>query len=341
VFQGTMHSIYCKLHAPKLFQYADQGHWDKIPKRIQHLQGKHQWGERGQTSNNKTLEKEILFRHKYAPADTALHRLVRPMNIPCGLLSAHDALDSVTVSNNNNNNILDIETDPIAQQWLSEAVHAIVTACPRIVFVQDVFGRTPLHLACTYPFVLSQNDDTAAAALKSAGNHRAELALLLLITSDTVAPDQRPSTTVSVASAVTDGSSLHDDKESQAETVDTSRDLAAIVDHEKKTALHCVMEHVCCLDRGPSKDVVIEANTNASFSSSFVVGSPVLRLVQELVRRDPTALTFQNSRGETVMDVIDRRSRESGTSAGAWKQLLKQAEQECQNENGPNATFTR
>jgi hypothetical protein len=111
---NVAYNLYTKFCVPKLFLYAVNGRWDKIPVRcISH-------------------KREAAFVHKYPPADTALHRIVRP------------AAGEITVRN---------ESDPETLRRLDtiklNAIQALLQATEyKIACIQDSFGRTPLHLAC-------------------------------------------------------------------------------------------------------------------------------------------------------------------------------------------------
>lgn len=103
---------------PRLYRYATQGTWHKIPKRC------------------KTRPREAKFIHRYVPNDTALHRLLRAGGSP-----DHDDGEAPKIPT-------DSAILKEVAQLLLEAVYALVEANPSIVCVSDSFGRTPLHLAC-------------------------------------------------------------------------------------------------------------------------------------------------------------------------------------------------
>jgi len=116
-FRQGFYSFYTRFKVPKLYSYVYKGKWHKIPSRC------------------KNHPREAKFIHRYAPCDTALHRLLRPP----GLCSPEYE------------NFLST-TDPAMQDEIAQlrlkAVRALVKANPSIISTPDCFGRTPLHLAC-------------------------------------------------------------------------------------------------------------------------------------------------------------------------------------------------
>lgn len=180
IVEGTVIAMYNRLIVPRLFAYADEGHWDLIPLRA------------------KRHPSEARFIHKYAPNDTALHRLVRPfatseestlpsspsmgssksqlrrtykariLCIPPDIdVSDHSSTASKTdpeyadpqsrtpkpeqpqEHNQQQQSLsLQLEQDPIAAAWLLHAVEALLIANPAAATTKNRFGRTPLHIAC-------------------------------------------------------------------------------------------------------------------------------------------------------------------------------------------------
>jgi len=175
IVEGTVIAMYNRLIVPRLFAYADEGHWDLIPLRA------------------KRHPSEARFIHKYAPNDTALHRLVRPfataeestLSSSPGMSSRKsqlrrtykarilfippdiDASDSKTDpeyadpqfrplkpeqpqehNQQHQSPSLQLEQDPIAAAWLLHAVEALLIANPAAATTKNRFGRTPLHIAC-------------------------------------------------------------------------------------------------------------------------------------------------------------------------------------------------
>lgn len=104
------YALYAKFREPKLYRMAVSGDWDEIPARC------------------RTHPKEAAFVHKYAPNDTALHRLLRPS--ACLL----EGLDAEMVCQMN--------------QLKLAAAEALLGADRQAAALRDSFGRTPLHLAC-------------------------------------------------------------------------------------------------------------------------------------------------------------------------------------------------
>jgi len=105
------YNLYARFREPKLYRMAVKGDWDEIPARCN------------------SHPKEAAFRHKYAPYDTALHRLLRPAEMGC-----LGDLDETTLA----------EMDKMRYA----AVQALLAAHRPAATLQDAFGRTPLHLAC-------------------------------------------------------------------------------------------------------------------------------------------------------------------------------------------------
>lgn len=101
---------YAKFRLPKIYKYAVSGDWDLIPARCQ------------------THPKEVSFVNKYAPNDTALHRVLHT-----------DLCSSAQY---------DADTFLQLNQLKWEAVQALVQVDRNVVHVADAFGRMPLHLAC-------------------------------------------------------------------------------------------------------------------------------------------------------------------------------------------------
>lgn len=137
VVGGTIYHCYCKWGIPRLFRYADTGQWDKIPKHC------------------RRRKRDVMFRHKYAPADTALHRLMRPLNY-CSNPSSGNIMegsdsgdDSSSTEDDNHHHELFQDDDAISDSLLC-AVQAIVSTCPISMTALDMFGQSPLHLGCLH-----------------------------------------------------------------------------------------------------------------------------------------------------------------------------------------------
>lgn len=135
---GTMYAVYRKWGVPKLFRMADRGEWDAIPERA------------------RKYPKEASFIHKYAPQDGPLHRLLRPLHVPCPISFSYEedpfyknSTDILTEEE-----VIELEekkklmNDPVVAELLLDAVTAIVEANPVAASKPNTFGRTPLHLAC-------------------------------------------------------------------------------------------------------------------------------------------------------------------------------------------------
>jgi hypothetical protein len=127
------YALYAKFREPKLFRMAVAGDWDKIPARC------------------RTHPKEAAFVHKYPPADTALHRMLRPAISSCSD-TTEQKFDQQTLDKMNEMRI--------------SAVIALLQANPPSALVRDSFGRTPLHWACMNVVTYSENN-AASLIIKS------------------------------------------------------------------------------------------------------------------------------------------------------------------------------
>ncbi|KAL7579451.1 hypothetical protein ACA910_014112 [Epithemia clementina (nom. ined.)] len=140
IIGNAVYSAYRKFWIPKLFRMADQGRWDEIPARV------------------RKCPKEAFFVHKYAPCDNALHRLLRPIHIPCPSSFDNDTTfelyknstdvpteDEVVEAQERKRRVVD---DPMIGEMLLKAVAAIIKANTDAAITANMFGRTPLHLAC-------------------------------------------------------------------------------------------------------------------------------------------------------------------------------------------------
>ncbi|KAG7374104.1 ankyrin repeat domain protein [Nitzschia inconspicua] len=101
-------ALYNRFRTPKLYRLATNGEWDQIPARC------------------KNHPKEAQFIHKYAPMDTALHRILRTESCQ-------------TCPPEMKQNIYEMKLD---------AVKALLEANPVQASTADTFQRTPLHWAC-------------------------------------------------------------------------------------------------------------------------------------------------------------------------------------------------
>lgn len=127
------YALYAKFREPKLFRMAVAGNWDKIPARC------------------RTHPSEAAFVHKYPPADTALHRMLRPAISSCSD-NTEQSFDQNTLEKMNEMRIA--------------AVVALLEANPPSALVRDSFGRTPLHWACMN-VVTYKNENAASLIIKS------------------------------------------------------------------------------------------------------------------------------------------------------------------------------
>jgi hypothetical protein len=124
-------NIYSKFCEPKLYRLATKGDWDLIPARC------------------KSHPKEATFRHKYAPNDTALHRILRLA--ADGLCTTEETVQveaETTSSSPPSPSLSPPHHQDIAVTMKFNAIQAIVKAHPSAASIPDAFGRTPLHLAC-------------------------------------------------------------------------------------------------------------------------------------------------------------------------------------------------
>ena len=117
------YSLYARFREPKLYRYVVSGDWDLIPARA------------------KSHPKEASFVHKYAPNDTALHRLLRQSG---GCIAIDDTA-----------------TLQRMEEWKLQAVEALLTANRHAASLTDAFGKTPLHLACMEPPTASSSFDSS------------------------------------------------------------------------------------------------------------------------------------------------------------------------------------
>lgn len=121
-------SLYSKFCEPRLYRSA--GHmedWDSIPARCQ------------------SHPKEAAFQHKFAPNDTALHRIFRVVPIPVC-------------------NEYECEPTKLNEEQRLRAVSALLVANQQAAAIQDAFLRTPLHLACMDLSSRSSTSSTGTAA---------------------------------------------------------------------------------------------------------------------------------------------------------------------------------
>ena len=157
IVSTSIYNVYSRLSVPKLFKLADTGRWDKIPRRAL----KH--------------PSEAKFVFKYAPADTALHRLVRPLHgSPSQQQQPHEEELAPTNAAENPSQ----EYDSCVTEMLLEAVRAILRANPAATCNVNMFGQGPLHLAvqdeptlcrCAAAFLLLKHSPRAAAIRDSKG----------------------------------------------------------------------------------------------------------------------------------------------------------------------------
>lgn len=119
------YALYAKFREPKLFRMAVAGDWDMIPARC------------------RSHPKEAAFVHKYPPADTALHRMLRPAISSCSD-TTEQKFDQQTLDKMNEMRIA--------------AVIALLQANPPSALVRDSFGRTPLHWACMNVVTYGENN---------------------------------------------------------------------------------------------------------------------------------------------------------------------------------------
>ena len=127
VVSTTVYHLYERTRVPRLFRLADQGKWEHIPRRVRPRQAR--------------------FVHAYAPCDTALHRLVRPL-VDCQLRS--DELSKLEDDDDDATEPSVDLWDDVREIWI-EAVQAILDAYPAAPSVPNAFQRTPLHLVATHP----------------------------------------------------------------------------------------------------------------------------------------------------------------------------------------------
>lgn len=116
--EQVAYAFYERFRLPKLYKYASSGDWDLIPARC------------------RSHPKEAAYVHKYAPNDTALHRLLR-----------------------HSTRCADDTTRQFMQEWKRQAVESLLQAGPNATTVTDAFGRTALHIVCMELYVTSDEQD--------------------------------------------------------------------------------------------------------------------------------------------------------------------------------------
>jgi hypothetical protein len=118
------YALYNRFKVPKLYKYASNGDWDKIPQRCQ------------------SHPREVKFVHYYAPSDTALHRLLS-LTVTTATTNSPSLDTSSSVEWT-----IDIETRRHIEQVKLNAVMAMLRTDRWVASIRDTFGRTPLHVAC-------------------------------------------------------------------------------------------------------------------------------------------------------------------------------------------------
>jgi hypothetical protein len=252
---STHYSLYVKFRVPKTFRYADEGHWDRIPSRVGRRPG------------------EAAFVHRYAPCDTALHRLVRPL---CGG-GGGSSMDGSSDRDEGGDEDDVVERYATARAWLLEAVAAIVRADPRSLGVRNLFGQTPLHLSCCHSFrpVLSCRGVGSRNSSDSDGKRRA-------------------------AATRPDSDRQHVRIQAALLLIRAYPSSARQVDQHGRTALHCLLEHHYVAARSGTED----GETTKALPQPAL---PV-QLLDELIRNDPVdALRRRTARGECAADIAARR----------------------------------
>lgn len=142
VIQTTKHKWYVKIRVPKLFQFVVDGKWDRVPYRA------------------KSHPHEAYFVHAYAPNDTALHRMLF-----CKSGQDHDGSGNRSPNNENGSAISSSTPTTLFGSELSNeinhlrltAIQALLDANPYAVATADHIGQTPLHLACQYAPISTQD----------------------------------------------------------------------------------------------------------------------------------------------------------------------------------------
>jgi len=140
--------LYSTFREPKLFRLAVTGEWETIPSRCQ------------------SHPREATFVHKYAPNDTALHRVLRrdnnnnTNNRSCcssdnggtaevaGVCATPTIPTSTASTAAADSSKQETPCPSTPDQVKLQAVQALLQVHPRAAAQGDSFGRTPLHLAC-------------------------------------------------------------------------------------------------------------------------------------------------------------------------------------------------
>jgi len=134
------YSLYSKFREPRLYRAAGRiDDWDTIPARCH------------------SHPKEAAFVHKFAPNDTALHRIFRVVALQCYSV---ESLTAVSI-----------------QEKRLAAVSALLSAHRQAAATRDGFLRTPLHLACMDSSLPLTSADATTAAASAAAVQSARLIL--------------------------------------------------------------------------------------------------------------------------------------------------------------------
>jgi len=285
--QTTAYNLYRRFGVPRLFRYADLGQWDKIPDHVAGLRNR----RRGRHPGAGRDVDDILWKHRYAPADTALHRLVRSLvtsgdhtrrrsarknsddddnkeddgacdDCRSRATGSSSSGSSTTKSNRRRRRHATettstfVEDDANAGKWLLGAIESILEANSNAATVANLFGQLPLHLACMNPTIASQTC------------FRGRIVLLL---------------------------------------VRHAPETASVTDKFGKTPLQYLIE--CTSASSPLKSLDDDIDGVAQRSLPADVA-------QVLLLSDERALRRRNGRGETLIDIAWRKNP-------SWVRILK------------------
>jgi hypothetical protein len=140
IWDQYKYALYTRFREPRLYRYAARGDWDLIPNRcVSH-------------------PKEASFVHKYAPMDTALHRLLRTKSCE----KCDDA----------------IKADIFRMRI--QAVASLLDVYPAAASTQDTFQRTPLHWACMDVASNSHLNPNASGSSTSTSSQEDSILLMLI-----------------------------------------------------------------------------------------------------------------------------------------------------------------